>query len=100
MIGNHAVPVIVDAYLKGFNGFDAERAYQAIKTSLTINHQDSNWDEYDQYGYFPYNNVAESASRTLECAYDDYCAAQMAKKLGHNEDYEFFMKRANYYKNL
>lgn len=42
MIGNHAVPVIVDAYLKGYNGFDAERAYQAIKTSLTINHQDSN----------------------------------------------------------
>ena len=100
MIGNHAVPVIVDAYLKGYNGFDAERAYQAIKTSLTINHQDSNWDEYDQYGYFPYNNVAESASRTLECAYDDYCAALMAKKLGHNEDYEFFINRSKNYKNL
>ena len=42
MIGNHAVPVIVDAYLKGFNGFDAERAYKAIKTSLTVSHKNSN----------------------------------------------------------
>ena len=39
-------------------------------------------------------------SRTLEGAYDDYCAAQLARKLGKEEDYRFFMKRANYYKNL
>ena len=42
MIGNHAVPVIVDAYLKGYNEFDAERAYEAIKTSLTVSHLNSN----------------------------------------------------------
>ena len=44
MIGNHAVPVVVDAYLKGFSGFDAERAFQAVKTSLTTDHQKSSWE--------------------------------------------------------
>lgn len=67
MIGNHSVPVIVDAYLKGFKGFDAEKAYQAIKTSLTQNHQKSDWATYNKYGYYPFDLVnAESVSRTLE----------------------------------
>lgn len=101
MIGNHAVPVIVDAYLKGFRGFDAEKAYQAVKTSLTKSHKNSDWDTYDKYGYYPFDIVkAESVSRTLESCYDDYCAAQFAIALGKKEDYEFFMKRADYYKNL
>lgn len=101
MIGNHSVPVIVDAYLKGFKGFDAEEAYKAIKESLTINHIHSDWETYNKYGYYPFDIVkAESVSRTLESAYDDYCAAQMAKALGKTEDYKYFMKRASFYKNL
>jgi len=101
MIGNHAVPVIVDAYLKGFRRFDAEKAYQAVKTSLTKSHKNSDWETYDKYGYYPFDIVkVESVSRTLESCYDDYCAAQFAKALGKQEDYEFFMKRADYYKNL
>ncbi|MGQ8338804.1 GH92 family glycosyl hydrolase [Sunxiuqinia sp. A32] len=101
MIGNHAVPVIVDAYLKGFKGFDAERAYKAIKTTLTTNMPKSNWEVYDKYGYYPFDIVTqESVSRTLESTYDDYCAAQFAKALGKEDDYEFFSKRSNYYKNL
>lgn len=101
MIGNHSIPVIVDAYLKGFNDFDAEAAYRAIKESLTASHKNSDWETYDKYGYYPFDIVKmESVSRTLESAYDDYCAAQMAKALGKIEDYEFFMKRAGYYKNL
>jgi len=101
MIGNHAVPPIVDAFLKGFRGFDAERAYQAVKSSLTVNHKNSDWNTYDKYGYYPYDIITvESVSRTLESSYDDYCAAQFAKALGKTEDYEFFMKRAGYYKNL
>ena len=101
MIGNHAVPVIVDAYLKGFTGFDAERAYQAVKTSLTVNHLNSDWDTYDKYGYYPFDIVKlESVSRTLESAYDDYCAARFAEALGKTDDVAFFNKRANYYKNL
>ncbi len=101
MIGNHAVPVIVDAYLKGFRGFDAERAYQAVKTSLTINHRNSDWTIYNKFGYYPYDKVKnESVSRTLESVYDDYCAAQFAKALNKQNDYQYFTKRSNFYKNL
>jgi len=101
MIGNHAVPVIVDAYLKGYRGFDPEKAYEAVRTSLTVSHPKSDWETYDKFGYYPYDLIkVESVSRTLESCYDDYCAAQFAKALGKTEDYEFFMKRAGYYKNL
>lgn len=101
MIGNHSVPVIVDAYLKGYSGFDAQKAYNAVKSSLTTSHYKSDWETYDKYGYYPYDIVREeSVSRTLESGFDDYCAAQFAKALGKTSDYEFFMKRANYYKNL
>ena len=101
MIGNHAVPVIVDAYLKGIAGFDAEKAYDAIKTSLTVSHLNSDWETYLKYGYYPFDKIdVESVSRTLESVYDDYCAAQMAKALGKTNDYEAFTKRSNFYKNL
>lgn len=101
MIGNHAVPVIVEAYLKGFKGFDAEEAYQAIKTSLTVSHRKSDWEVYTKYGYYPYDLVeVESVSRTMESSYDDYCAALMAKALGKQDDYEYFMKRSRFYQNL
>jgi len=101
MIGNHSVPIIVDAYLKGFKGFDAERAYQAVKTSLTQNHRMSEWDVYNKYGYYPFDLIkTESVSKTLESVYDDYCAAQFAKALNKEEDYKYFMNRSNFYKNL
>ena len=101
MIGNHAVPVIVDAYLKGDRSFDAQRAYDAIKVSLTTNHYRAYFDEYDKYGYIPFNtHKTQSVSMTLENSFDDYCAAIFAKELGKMDDYEFFNKRANYWKNL
>lgn len=101
MIGNHAIPVIVDAYLKGFQGFDVEAAYEAIKNSSIVSHLNSDWGVYDRYGYYPFDIVrVESVSRTLESGYDDYCVAQMAKALGKHEDYEFFKKRSDFYKNL
>ena len=102
MISNHSISMIVDAYLKGFDGFEAERAYNQIKKTITESkHPKTDWEVYDQYGYYPYDLVKlESVSRTLECGFSDYAAAQMAKKLGKTEDYEFFMKRAKYYRNL
>ena len=101
MVGNHSVPMVVDAYLKGFNRFDAERAYNEIKKSLTQgNHKNAGWDIYDKLGYYPYDIMkVESVSRTLEAGYDDYAAALMAKKLGKMDDYEFFINRSNFYKN-
>lgn len=101
MIGNHAVPVIVEAYLKGFRGFDVEEAFEAIKTSLTVSHRKSDWEVYMEYGYYPFDKIEiESVSRTLESSYDDYCAAMMAKALGKQEDYEYFIKRSRFYENL
>ena len=101
MIGNHSIPVIVDAYLKGFKGFDAGKAYEAIKISSTKSHQKSNWEVYDKYKYLPFDLIKEeSVSRTLESGFDDYCVAQMAKALGKTDDYRFFSDRSKYYKNL
>ena len=101
MIGNHCVPVIVDAYLKGHRNFDVEKAYEAVKRSLTEDHIKSDWTVLDKYGYLPYDIIdEESVSRTLEYAYDDYCAAQFAKALGKQADYEFFLKRSEYYRNV
>lgn len=101
MIGNHAIPVIVDAYLKGFKGFDIDEAYNAVKGSSMVSHLNSNWEVYNKYGYYPYDIIdVESVSRTLETCYDDYCIAQMAKSLGKIDDYKYFTERSEYYKNL
>jgi len=101
MIANHSVPVVADAYLKGFRGFDAEAAFQGIKTSLTVNHPKSDWDVYAKYSYLPFDIIkGENVSRTLEYVYDDYCASQLAKALGKTEDAAYFAKRADYYKNV
>ena len=101
MIGNHAIPVIADAYLKGFRGFNVTEAYAAIKATATTNHFKSNWDTYMKYGYFPFDlEKDESVSRTLENSMDDYSASLFAKQLGKTKDYKYFVKRSNFYKNL
>lgn len=100
MIGNHAIPVIVDAALKGMKGFDLQKAYEAIKVSSTHNHLNSPFDIWEKYQYIPENLESQSVSVTLETSYDDWCVAQLAKKLGKTEDYDHFMKRAMFYKNV
>lgn len=99
MIGYHAVSVIADAIMKNVQGFDYERAYEAMKTTATNPHYDC-LPEYTALGWVPFDKEKESVSKTLEYAYDDYCIARVAKKLGRMEDYAFFMKRAMSYKNL
>lgn len=102
MIGNHSVPVVVEAWRKGLlTDMSSEVLYDAVRTSLTFSHKKSDFESYDKYGYYPFDIVTvESVSRTLECGYDDYCAAIMADSLGKTEDRDFFMKRSNYWKNL
>ena len=104
MIGTHSVPVIVDAYLKGFRGFDAADAYAQVKDTLTQKHDNrrkERWDLLDTYGYYPFDEIkGESVSRTMECAYDDWCAAQFAAALGKAEDAAFFAKRAGNWSNV
>ena len=100
MIGNHAIPVIVDAVLKGTPGIDPERAYDAVKRSATVSHPNSPYNVWEQYGYMPENIQTQSVSISLEMAYDDWCVAQLAKALGKEADYEHFMKRAYFPDNL
>lgn len=101
MIGNHSVPMIVEAYLKGFKGFSEQDAYNEVKKSLTTNNRKSDWDIYDKYGYYPFDLVeVESVSKTLESSYDDYAAALMAKEMGKIDDYGFFIKRSGYFENM
>jgi len=102
MIANHSVPVIVDANLKGIKGFDREKAFAAIKHTLTHNvNPKYNWNLYMHYGYLPSDTVhREAVSRTLEAAYDDWCAAQLAKALHKQADYGYFYKRSQFYRNV
>lgn len=99
MIGYHAVPVIADALINGMPGLDAERAYEAVKTTATNRDYDS-VALYSKLGWVPFDKENESVSKTLEYAYDDYCVAQMAKALGKEDDYKEFMRRAASYRNL
>lgn len=96
MIGYHSVPVIVDAYLKGVGNFDPEKALQAcIATANIDDYRGIGW--YKKYGYVPYNLESESVSKTLEYAFDDYCIARMAQKMGKEViAKEFFARSANY----
>ena len=99
MIGYHAVSVLADMMMKGVQGFDYERAYQAMKTTATNPHYDC-LPEYTSLGYVPFDKEDESVSKTLEYAYDDWCIAQAARLLGHTDDYEFFLARSRNYRNL
>ena len=98
MIGYHSIPVIVDAYMKGLNGFDTEKAYEAMKHSADLDF--FGLKSYKKSGYIPAEDESESVSKTLEYAYDDWCIAQMAKSLGKDDDYKRFIKRAQSYKNI
>lgn len=99
MIGYHAVPVIVDGYFRGVKGFDAQRAYAAIKATA-MNPDYDGTALYAQLGWVPCDLENESVSKTLEYAYDDWCIAQMAKSLGKTDDYQYFLRRAAGYTNL
>ncbi|MEO5889811.1 MAG: GH92 family glycosyl hydrolase [Ferruginibacter sp.] len=98
MTGYHAIPVVADALLKNVKGIDVEKAYAAMKKSAMQNIRGT--DLYRQYGYVPQDKYGSSVTVTVEYAYDDWCIAQVAKKLGKTEDYEIFMKRSGSWKNL
>jgi predicted alpha-1,2-mannosidase len=98
MIGYSAVPVIVDAYFKGFRDFDVQKAYKAMKKNAT--QQNRSVKLFNKYGYVPADKATESVSKTLLYSFDDWCIAQMAKVMGKEKDVQLYSKRAEYYKNL
>ncbi|MDE7126746.1 MAG: GH92 family glycosyl hydrolase [Bacteroidales bacterium] len=110
MIGYHAVSVLADMIVKGVPGFDYGRAYEAMKTTAMNPHYDC-LPDYRAKGYVPFDKEAESVSKTLEYAYDDYCIAQAArtladaekdpaKRAAYEEDYGYFLNRSLSYQTL
>lgn len=98
MVGNHSIPVIVDAYAKGIRDFDAEEALKAMKSA--VNRNQFGLDSYHNNGAVLSDDEPESVSKTLEYAIDDWCIAQMAKMMNKQADYDEFIKRAQYWKNV
>jgi predicted alpha-1,2-mannosidase len=98
MIGYHSVSVIADALVKGVTGIDQELAFQAMKHSAE--QRLHGLDSYMDNGYVTMETERESASKTLEYAYDDWCIAMMAKALKHEDDFQRYMQRAQFYKNV
>ena len=98
MIGYHSIPVMADAYINGITGFDAEKALNAMVTRAN----EDMWglEFYKEYGYIPADMAGESVSTTLEYAYDDWCIARMAEKMGKQDVADEFYARGQYYKNL
>ena len=105
MIGYHAVAVIADAYLKGIGDFDAEKALEACVATANLDDY-RGIGAYKELGYVPcnlkdpYNADDWSLSKTLEYAYDDYCIARMAEKMGRKDVADEFYKRSQNYRNV
>lgn len=108
MVGDHLIPIIVDAFMKGYRDFDVEFLYNAMRKKalelpsppVPARSGRAGLKYYMELGYVPVDKVTESVPNTLELAYDDWCIAQMANQLGKKDDYQLFMKRAQNYVNL
>jgi len=98
MIGYHAIPVILDAYVKGIKEFDTQLALEAMVHSANQNHL--GLDAYKKKGFISSKDEPESVSKTLEYAYDDWCIAVFADSLGNSKIANQFYIRSTYYKNL
>jgi predicted alpha-1,2-mannosidase len=98
MIGNHAIPVIVDAYLKGFRQYDANEALDDMVAATGLNREQL--DQYREKGFIPTGDHVQSVSKALEYCYDDACIARLARALGRNDIAEIHAKRAQYWENV
>jgi predicted alpha-1,2-mannosidase len=97
MPGYSAVQVIADAYLKGFRGFDTALAWEAVKTTAMLDERGMNYIK--KYGYIPADSLVESVAIGLEYSIADGAIARMAKQLNKNDDYAYFQKRSQNYRN-
>lgn len=98
MIGYHSVSVIADAVIKGNANFDVNKALDACVATARNKYYGA-LPEYIKLGYVPEEKSGSSVSMTLEYAYDDWCIAQMAKRLNRMDVYDEFMKRSQNWRN-
>jgi predicted alpha-1,2-mannosidase len=108
MVGNNSASIVADAYLKGLRGYDIETLWEAVTHGANNAHPTigstgrKGVEYYNRLGYVPYNvGINESAARTLEYAYDDWCIYQLGKALGKPEsEIAIYAERAKNYQNL
>ena len=97
MVGNPGIPVVADALVKGIEGFDREKAFEAIKK--TAMNPDRGNGLRMQYGYIPCDLFNEAVAYDMEYALADGAAARAAEVLGRMEDAKFFEERSHSYRN-
>ena len=95
MVGNPGIPVVADALLKGFDGFDKEQAFEAMKNSAALDERGLKY--LKEYGYIPYDREEEGLSKCMEYAIADWCVAQAAQAMGKSGDYQYFLQRSKAY---
>jgi len=108
MVGNNSASVVSDAILKGITPQeDIATLYEAMLSGRTKVHPEVSstgrlgHEYYNTLGYVPYNvGIHENVARTLEYAYDDWCIAQVARQLGHNEDAAMLEKASHNWRNV
>ncbi|MFO1513147.1 MAG: GH92 family glycosyl hydrolase [Verrucomicrobiota bacterium] len=107
MIGNHAFSLLTDAWVKGITNFNAGKAVEAMVHDATTQGPDQcrsigrdGAEFYKKLGYVPYPNVGEATAKTLEYAYDDFCAAVLARQVGRNVEADAFARSAMNYTNM
>jgi len=108
MVGNNSASVVADAYVKGLRNYDIEALWEAVKHGANSVHPEISstgrlgWEDYNRLGYVPCDvGINESAARTLEYAYDDWCIWTLGKALGKSDDeIGIYKERALNYRNL
>ncbi|MDE6324567.1 MAG: GH92 family glycosyl hydrolase, partial [Duncaniella sp.] len=108
MVGNNSASIVADAYLSGLRGYDIETLWKAVTSGAHKVHPEIKstgrlgHEYYDRLGYVPYNvGINESAARTLEYAYDDWCIYRLGQALGKSKkELAPYRKAAMNYRNL
>lgn len=98
MVGNPGIMPVADAILKGYEGFDYELAFEAMKNSAV--RPDRGQDLRMKYGYIPCDLFNEAVAYDMEYAIADGAVAAVAQKLGKTQDYEYFLERSHSYRNF
>lgn len=107
MVGNNSASVVADAYIKGLQGYDIERLWEALKHGANSHLKGTAsgrvaFEAYNRLGYVPNNiGVGQNVARTLEYAYNDWCIYILGKKLGKpDSEIEIYKQRSLNYKNV
>ena len=107
MVGNNSASVVADAYLKGLRGYDIDKLWQALLHDANAVHPQvsssgrDGFELYNKFGYVPCDKKSQSAARTLEYAYDDWCIYTLGKALGRpQKEIKVYAERALNYRNV